>query len=273
MLGKSVRVVETDLLAIDELSGNVSTKDDRLSIAYVTAKAGAKEPWLTVHYDEYICVRKGHIILSQEGKPDVTVETGQTFHIAPDTRFRPSFPVDVEYIPVCLPAFRPDRCIREDENEVGEKVAENLKALHADAEQSDVCAAGDVPEVMYHMTSVAEWAAAKAEGVYYPKTFVKDGHYTHATGVPERLLETANHFYQDVEGDWVCVQFTRSALRNAGIFVRDEEAMPVGEKKTSDGWRNWICPHVIGGIPLHVVEKEYAMKRDGPKYVSIEGLC
>jgi hypothetical protein len=37
----------------------------------------------------------------------------------------------------------------------------------------------------------------KAENhAYYPKTFEADGLYTHATGVPSRLIETANHFYQ-----------------------------------------------------------------------------
>ena len=39
--------------------------------------------------------------------------------------------------------------------------------------------------------------APKAENhAYYPKTFEADGLYTHATGVPSRLIETANHFYQ-----------------------------------------------------------------------------
>ena len=47
------------------------------------------------------------------------------------------------------------------------------------------------------MTTAAEWEEAKAQGhAYYPKTFEADGDYTHATGVPGRLIETANHFYQ-----------------------------------------------------------------------------
>ena len=47
------------------------------------------------------------------------------------------------------------------------------------------------------MTTAAEWEKAKAQGhAYYPKTFEADGDYTHATGVPGRLIETANHFYQ-----------------------------------------------------------------------------
>ena len=47
------------------------------------------------------------------------------------------------------------------------------------------------------MTTKAEWEKAKADNhAYYPKTFEADGLYTHATGVPSRLIETANHFYQ-----------------------------------------------------------------------------
>ena len=186
---------------------------------------------------------------------------------------------------MCLPAFRPDRCIREDVTDEGAEVAAKLRKLHdgsaapaapmCTVDASGAAAAEPLPEVLYHMTSVAEWTAAKAEGVYYPKTFEADGHYTHATGVPSRLITTANHFYQDVPGDWVCLQFSRSALRKGGIYVKDEEALPVGDKPVSDDWlqAKWICPHVIGGIPVAVVEKEYPMIRDGTKYLSIEGLC
>ena len=246
--------------------------------------------FLCIADDEWICVRSGKVVLSQEGVADVEVPAGETVHIAPGTRFQPSFPVDTEYVPVCLPAFRPDRCVREDTTDEGSAVAAKLRKLHdgsaapscmADAATASSGAAaasdgaGSAPEVLYHMTSVAEWEAAKGEGVYYPKTFVEDGHYTHATGVPSRLLTTANHFYQDVPGAWVCLQFTRSALRKAGIFVKDEEALPVGDKPVSGDWleANWVCPHVIGGIPVAVVEKEYPMTREGNKYVAIEGIC
>ena len=60
----------------------------------------------------------------------IQATTGHTVKIASGTRFRPSFPEDAEYIPVCLPAFRPDRCIREDINADGEMISQNLKKLH-----------------------------------------------------------------------------------------------------------------------------------------------
>eukprot|EP00948_MAST-09A_sp_MAST-9A-sp1_P003760 g3760.t1 len=283
IIGSSSRVVDTEGFTIDELCGNVATSDDTLSIAFVNAKAGTAEPWLTLSYDEWICVRKGKITFSQEGKPDLVVSAGETVKIISGTRFKPSFPEDTEYIPVCKPAFRPDRCLREDTNDSGKMVAAKLKKLHTKKEEEEYPDPStsdenkeSSPEVLYHMTTVKEWNAAKSKGVaYYPKTFAVDGHYTHATGVPSRLLTTANHFYQDVPGDWVCLQFTRSSLKDVGIFVRDEKALPVGDKPVSSDWlkKKWICPHVVGGIPVNVVEKEYAMLRKGTEFTGIDGLC
>lgn len=272
IVGQTARVVDTDGLKIDELVGNVASKSDRISIALVSAKAGTCEPWLTLHYDEWICVTKGECVLKQEHVEDLSVKAGSTVLIDKGTRFQPTFPVDTEYVPVCLPAFRPDRCIREDETDENAAIATKLRKLHHD-NGTGVSNAESPPEILYHMTTVKQWEAAKADGVYYPTTFEADGHYTHATGVPSRLVTTANHFYQDVLGDWVCVSFTRSALKKCGIFVRDEEAMPVGDKPVSADWGSWICPHIIGGIPTHIVDKEFRMLRDGPKFLSIEGLC
>ncbi|KAG8466417.1 hypothetical protein KFE25_002173 [Diacronema lutheri] len=279
IVGSATRVVDADGLTIDELAGNVASGSDTISIAIVNAKAGTSEPWLTLAYDEWIAVREGKVVISLVGEETVEVPAGKTVHIAPGTRFKPSFPVDTEYVPVCLPAFRPDRCAREDEDEKGEAIAHKLRALHGagGAVETATCtpsAAEDgKPEVLYHMTTKKAWDAAKKSGTaYYPATFEADGHYTHATGVPSRLITTANHFYQDVEGVWVCVAFTRTALRDAGIHVRDEQALPVGDKQVSTEWRTWVCPHVIGGIPPKLVHKVHPMQRDGKRFVSITGV-
>jgi len=277
IVGTSERVVDAPGLTIDELAGNVATKNDTISIAHVHAKKGTKEPFLTLHYDEWICILKGKILF-ETNDGNTTANAGQTVFIKSGTRFRPSFLEDSEYIPVCLPAFTPDRCIREDgDNQEGLKISDNLKNLHQKKPQQGN--SGSKPETLYHMTTKAEWEKAKAENhAYYPKTFEVDGFYTHATGVPSRLIETANHFYQDVKGDWICLEFRRSILKSRyGIFVKDEEAMPVGEKPVSEDWKsekkNWICPHVYGGLPIDSIEKEYKMVRDGAKFLKIEGLC
>ena len=218
------------------------------------------------------------MVFSREGCPDVQVNAGQTVKINRGTRFRPSFPTTkTKYIPVCLPAFTPERCLREDEpNDTG--VAQKLAELHKTSTSTGTKSEDTIEkaEVLYHMTTRTEWEAAQEYGCYYPKTFVEDGHYTHATAVPSRLVETANHFYQDVPGEWICLEFHRSALRRCGIFVRDEMALPVGDQKVSDDWlaRAWVCPHVIGGIPVAVVDakKIRVINRNGKKFVGIEGL-
>eukprot|EP00613_Pedinella_sp_CCMP2098_P001502 CAMPEP_0171622800 /NCGR_PEP_ID=MMETSP0990-20121206/17503_1 /TAXON_ID=483369 /ORGANISM="non described non described, Strain CCMP2098" /LENGTH=281 /DNA_ID=CAMNT_0012188755 /DNA_START=43 /DNA_END=888 /DNA_ORIENTATION=- len=275
IVGKSTRVVDADGLTIDELAGNVASSSDRFSVAMVSAAAGTSEPWLTLSYDEWICVTSGNIVLLQEGKPDLTVLAGQTVHIEPGTRFRPTFPCATEYIPVCIPAFKPERCVREDETEVGLAIGTSLRKLHDGdaAATSPTSTENPKPEVLYHMTTRAQWEAAKSDGgAYYPTTFEVDGNYTHATGVPSRLITTANHFYQDVPGEWVCVAFTRTALTRSGIYVKDEQALPVGDTAVGSDWGDWICPHIIGGIPVAIVDKEYAMIRNGEKFLGIEGL-
>jgi hypothetical protein len=117
--------------------------------------------------------------------------------------------------------------------------------------------------------------AVSSKNAYFPPTFAKDGMFTHATAVPERLIQTANHFYTDVEGDWICLELSRSALLKIGIDTVFEEAKPVGDTGISDTW-DWICPHIYGGIPTTldgIVYKTYPMMRqaDGT-FVSIVGL-
>ena len=273
-------------LTIAELVGNVASGEDRISIAHVKITSPSSEPWLTLLYDEWICVLAGRmVLLHADGK--LEVQAGEAVFIERGERFRPTFPDGgTEYIPVCLPAFRPDRCIREDDSERSEAVSTKLGELHAPAPNasppttqpnapSEDCA----PEVLYHMCPVPAWSAAKESGeAYYPATFADDGHYTHATGVPSRLIETANHFYQGDENEWVCLRLSRSALRRCGIFVRDEKALPVGTTPVSSEWGEWICPHIIGGIPVSVVDGELPMVRrplssgKGAEFISIEGV-
>ncbi len=282
IIGGSNRVVDDGQgLTIDELAGNVATKDDRISIAHVNVAAKTAEPWLTLHYDEWICVLKGKMLLKYEnGAKELEVKAGDTVFIKEGERFKPEFPYDggCEYVPVCLPAFRPDRCIREDDTTRGEEVSVKLKTLHGGATDANpnMCKPSEEkPDTLYHMCVKADWEAAVKSGeAYFPPTFEKDGFYTHATAVPVRLIETANHFYTSSVGDWVCLKMSRAVLRSKfGIHVRDEEAMPVGDTAVGDSWNNWVCPHIVGGIPPAVVDTVLSMERTAEgKFVSIEGV-
>jgi uncharacterized protein (DUF952 family) len=288
IIGTGKVVVDHDGLVITELVGNVASNEDTMSIAQVkvTSNKPTSEPWLTLHYDEWICVQKGYMVLDYEDSngsiSSIQVNAGQSAFISKGERFRPYFPQgDCDYIPVCVPAFRPDRCIREE----GEKVSDvtlNLKKLHGMDGELNACQPHDGadPDVLYHMCQERLWKDAVNSGkAYYPPTFEQDGYFTHATAVPQRLLDTANHFYTETDGNWICLQLSRSALRNVGIITKDEEGLPVGDQKVSDDWvrSKWVCPHIYGGIPvdtsLNVLKRTFPMVRshDG-KFLSITGL-
>lgn len=294
LIGKATTVVDFEGLKIDELAGNVATSEDTISIARVTVDRPTSEPWLTLHYDEWICILKGTMELhyyessdkEQANKKVLTATAGQTIMIASGERFRPIFPLgDCEYIPVCLPAFKPERCIREEETS---EVSDGLEKLHAGSataakDNATESKEGEATEIIYHMCEKALWEKAlAAKKAYYPPTFEQDGYFTHATGVPSRLLLAANHFYTSSQGDWICVELSHSALQNIGIVTKFEEAKAVGdtdaltESSDSSDDDTWIYPHIFGGIPAHIdgiVTNIFPMKRDEKgSFLSIEGL-
>ena len=119
IVGKSTRVVETEGFSIDEFAGNVGSNDDTMSLAVVKVSKPYSEPWLTLHYDEWIAVIRGQMdcmVFDEKTQKEVkalSAVAGDTIFIEKGQRFKPVFPVaDTEYIPVCIPAFKPERCIR-----------------------------------------------------------------------------------------------------------------------------------------------------------------
>merc|ERR1712032_185991 len=178
---------------------------------------------------------------SNDGASRLEVKAGQTVFIAKGERFKPEFPDGgTEYVPVCLPAFRPDRCAREDGPD--SKVSRKLQELHGQRPVKKMKVVEDTPEILYHMLPVPAWEAAKKKGdAYFPPTFEQDAHITHATGVPSRLIDTANHYY-----------------KNESTTLTDESLMG-----------SWVCPHIVGGIPISVVDAEFPIVRDGPTFVKI----
>lgn len=296
LIGKAETVVEIDGLRIDELAGNVATSEDTISIAHVTVSSPTSEPWLTLDYDEWLCVTKGKMVLHCQQNKDIDnyeileVNAGETCFVAKGERFRPVFPIaPTEYIPVCLPAFRPDRCHRE-EGEEASDVTVHLRKLHHmdnDNEGSTMqCTTATAtpkdadPDVLYHMCQEELWQEAlDSKTAYYPPTFQGDGYFTHATAVPQRLVDTANHFYTSSKGEWICLQLSRQALTDIGIITKDEEGLPVGDTEASSQIKEnkWVCPHIYGGIPTTidgVLVNTYKMERneDGA-FLNITGLA
>lgn len=275
LIGRSTNVVEIGGLRIDEMAGNVATKDDRLSIAHVTVSEPTSEPWLTLDYDEWLCVLKGKIELHYGNCNQVlTVVEGETCLVEKGERFRPIFPVGgTIYIPVCVPAFKPERCKREDDE--GSDVSKRLNKLH---DKHDEILEDGFPAIIYHMCETTLWERAlQANTAYFPPTFEKDGGFTHATAVATNLIGTANHFYQNSQDDWICIELDRAALINLGIVTRFEEAKPVGDTGTSAEWKTQLFPHIFGGIPAYlpgIVTKVFSMKRNKEtgEFLYIEGL-
>ena len=143
VVGKATNVVKTDSFAIDECAGNVATKDDRMSLARVFVSQPGEEPWLTLGYDEWIYCCSGRLVFGLPDGSTVELKAGETALVDKGTRFQPRFPeAGTSYIPVCIPAFRPDRCVREEGS--CSDVAKRLAALHTTKVE-------DAPEVLYHM--------------------------------------------------------------------------------------------------------------------------
>jgi uncharacterized protein (DUF952 family) len=301
IIGKGTIVVEHDGLTINELVGNVGTRDssncDDISVAHVTVVEPTAEPWLTLDYDEWICLLKGTIEMkycSDSGEEiSLTIQTGETCFISKGERFRPVFPYGAaEYIAICSPAFSPARCQREEDAETSQVTA-RLRELHnagsstknvngttnnhVDATSFNMPT--ELSDIIYHMCEKKVWDdAVQAKRSYFPPTFEVDGGFTHATAVPERLIDTANHFYTQVAGDWICLQLSIKALHNmVGIVTRYENPKPVGMTSTDSQWSNWACPHIFGGIPTQVdgiVQKTFPIERDAStgNFVRITGL-
>lgn len=253
-------VVKTTDVEINEFFGGASCNPCPfdISAAHVKAKGGWAEEWQTPAFDEYTILLKGRVTIEHSHGPPVSVQAGQAIFMPKGERVRWVFTEPAEYIPICLPAFSPDNCFREE----GPTAAPPAHDKHVD---------------IYHLVQTRLWEACKAQGTtYYPPTYEQDG-FTHATADPAKLLAVANYFYQDVEADWLCLKMTRATLEQAGITLKFEDPSPVGSKKAltaseSGGER---FPHLYSGIPpAGVVVQEYVVRRStAGEFLSIDGLC
>ena len=245
VLGQHFRAIDTPEKTIDELTGASTTKEDRFSVARINASASeVPEPFRVSKFDEWFIVLEGTLELeyaSGDGTSTVTVEAGSTAVVNQQTTFRPRHPVACVAFAVCMPSFRLDRSTflqGDDDAAPAAPAATDLPTPAADGgggsgggaatTDAEVVVAEPAapalpemasPEVLYHMCPRAAWESAKVEAVYYPATFEKDGFFTHATGVPSRLITTANHFYQDSPGDWVRTR-RRACMHVVMVVVR-----------------------------------------------------
>jgi mannose-6-phosphate isomerase-like protein (cupin superfamily) len=180
IIGQSIKVVDHDGLTITECIGNAATHVDDMSVALVNVEGPTSEPWLTIHYDEYMHVTEGclelHYYDSENKLTQLNVTAGQTAFIAKGSRFQPRFPAGVtKYIPVCLPAFKPERCIREEGTEASD-VSKKLNELHSKPSADEVNDKYKHVNKIYHMCQKKAWEECKAQSrAYYPPTLLLMG--------------------------------------------------------------------------------------------------
>ncbi len=217
------------------------------------------------------------------------VKEGQTVFIPKGTRMQPVFPVPSKYIPLCIPAFSPERCVREEGTTEGKlsSVSVRLNELHPPAQRTPDTVPSSAEEVneqfrhvqtIYHMCKKSLYDESVLKQIaYFPPTFIQDGRFTHASTVPATLLDTANHFYSTTspaEEQWICLEIDREILeKKLGIVTVFECAKAVGDIHADDDWRGLVFPHIFGGIPAGVVTNTYSMVRDDDGvFLTIDGL-
>lgn len=136
------------------------------------------------------------------------------------------------------------------------------------------------PTTLYHMCEVQRYSDFVAnESLYFAPTYEQDG-FIHATAVPGFLMEVANHFYQESQDDWICMEIDPKFLNCAVIY---EDAAPVGNKSSKfarDASKSEekdtdkpLFPHIYGGISKLAIRRIYKIQRDASgKFLSIEGV-
>lgn len=291
IVGSRKARLDADGVASTEYIGCRATRQDTLSVAKVAASesigGGASDQWLTMQFNQWMCVTSGSVTLTQPEEAEcepLTVEAGQTAEIPAGTKFTPSSTEDAEYMLVCMPAYKPERCLRERKTETKmllhladfvKEFCEPVIRLCCRPRNQAIDPRELKPEILYHLCPEREWELTLITGkAYFPPSFDRDG-VTVCHGKPSRLLAFVNHHHGHAPGKWVCVEVTRQALRNAGIAVRDELTSPVGRHLTrQDTQGKWLCPNIVGGIPPGVVSKIYPVTRDtySHKFIAIEGL-
>lgn len=201
-------------IVIREFFGRVASGDKRLSACVVTVNAKSEEAWQTPQFDEYVLVLEGKVHLKHSDGRVVIVGENSGAFLPKNSRVKWIWPGPCKYIPICLPAFSPENCGREDEpGSQHAKSSESMRKLR------DLHAARQHPW-LFHVARKSLWEAAKKnKNTYYPPTFEQDGKFTHATADPTKLISVLNHFYKSVKGDYVCLQTSKEALEKAGIKV------------------------------------------------------
>merc|ERR1712146_521686 len=101
-----------------------------------------------------MCVTKGKVELHYGDNQVLVVSAGETCFIAKGEKFRPIFPVaGTEYMPVCLPAFKPELCLLEKPDDDDELEGKNAKVTTINDSIDD-------DDILYHLCPTELWEDA-----------------------------------------------------------------------------------------------------------------
>ena len=95
--------------------------------------------------------------------------------------------------------------------------------------------------------------------------------FIHATHDAKLLIDVLNHFYQDIDDTFICLEIDTTKLDSE---VKMESPAPVGEKKAKEQEGSLKFPHIYGPIkPLSCVTKQMRVVRDEKgTFLKIVGL-
>jgi hypothetical protein len=114
-------------------------------------------------------------------------------------------------------------------------------------------------ETIFHLCQKSNWDAAyHKKEPYFPPTFLQDGKFTRATVYKEDIVPTANEYYKNTPGEWICLELNVKVLYGLGIPILAQIA-PESTKDTPVK-----CLQVFGGINTtlpSLLQKVYPMKR------------
>jgi uncharacterized protein (DUF952 family) len=127
---------------------------------------------------------------------------------------------------------------------------------------------------VYHLIQKELWEKTLADkATYFPPTYKQD-EFTHATANPNFLLTIGNHFYKEVEGDWLCLKMSVESLSATGVKTIFEGTAPVGDKQADfEGTDSELFPHILGGIhPSAVLEVHEVFRDDSGRFLAVAGV-
>lgn len=126
-----VDVVKAPNLTISEYFGHVGSEEGHISACVATVNEACVEAWQQPEFAEWVLVLSGAVHLERSNGEVVKVPEGSGCFLPANERVKWVWPGPCVYVPICMPAFNPDACHREEEaGSEKDKNPETMKRLH-----------------------------------------------------------------------------------------------------------------------------------------------